>query len=135
MKIFFLEEVLFEGIDPKDGERIEIRLGDSVWANARKLSRARKDISKWLADGWVTEITEFDIPITKRQKYLYILNHEYLDADGTCFHYRFDPQTSYERCRSMQCKLLSNPKYMWNDKRIYKGRNNGWFIEKYEIIF
>ena len=97
MKIYLLEEVFFDSVDLEDGEKKEIRLSDGFWVNHRKFLFAKKRILEELTADWTLEETEFDVPIRKNQKYLYVLNYEYFTNDGTCFYYQFEPCTSAKK--------------------------------------
>lgn len=135
MTVFFLEEVYLVAIDQSDGERIEYRLGDGFWANRRKLAYAKKRIQKCLGEGWHLEETKYDVIVGHRQKYLYVLNHEYCLSDGTCFYYSFPPQSNRTKCLYLKIDLEKNPKYAHTAGRIYDANNAGWFIEQYEIVY
>lgn len=135
MKIFLLEEVLFDSVDSADGERREIRLSDGFWANREKCLSAKNRIGKSLGDGWVLESTEFEIPMRRNQKYLYVLNYEYFTEDGTCFYYQFEPCTSRGECLAIKNERISEKKYQADPSRIFRRGKDGWFIERYEIVF
>lgn len=135
MIIYLLEEVLFDSIDSKDGEKIEIRLTDGFWVNHRKFLAAKKRMEKSLAEGWNLEETTFDFSLRKNQKYLYVLNYEYFTNDGTCFSYQFEPCASREKCMLIKKEKMKEDKYKTNPSKIIKSGKNGWFIEKYEIVF
>ena len=135
MILYYLEEVLFEGIDQNAGERIEIRIGQGFWVNKRKLDLCKRKISKSLGSGWSLVVTKFKMQISKRQKYLYILNFEYYLDDGTCCFYQFEPQTSIFKCNEQKKNLQKETKYADDPKRIYKVGKGGWFVDKLEIVY
>lgn len=135
MILYYLEEVLFEGIDQNDGERIEIRIGQGFWTSKKKLDLCKKYISKSLGDGWSLVVTKYNISISKKQKYLYILNYEYFLSDGTCYYYQFEPQTNPKKCVEQKNLLKRDAKYSDSPQRIYKTGKKGWFVDKLEIVY
>ena len=135
MKIYLLEEVFFDSVDLEDGEKKEIRLSDGLWANHRKFLFAKKRILEELTAGWTLEETEFDVPIRKNQKYLYVLNYEYFTNDGTCFYYQFEPCTSAKKCWLMKEEKAKEDKYKLDSSKIIRRGADGWFIERYEIVY
>ena len=135
MKLVFDELVAFDGIDENDGERIEIRLGGCFWANKKKLAYLRKKTLETIGEGWENVETEYDLPINYNQKYIYILEYEYCLPNGTEYWYQFEPQTSKCKCKAQIEMLSKDSKYSYSSERIYKSGNNGWSIEKYEIVY
>ena len=88
-----------------------------------------------LSEGWKIIETKYNIPIVKKQRYLYVLNYEYTVVDGTYYYYQFQPQTSRKKCMEQKIKLMKERKYKNTPNRIFKTGKNGWFIEKYQIIY
>ena len=134
-EIYMLEEVFFDSVDPIDGERKEIRLTDGFWANRRKMLAAKARITKNLNEGWTLETTAFAIPMRKRQVFLYVLNYEYFDTNGTCFYYQFEPCTSRRECQRLKMEKLLDSKYCQDPSKTVRRGEDGWFIEKYQIVY
>ncbi len=135
MKIYFVEYVFFKKIDKTDGERVELRLGAGFWVNEKKMAVDLIEMKKNLNKGWRVEKKAFDVLVKRRQKNLYVLNYEYDISDGTTFYYQFEPQTSYKKCWEQMKELVNNSKYKNDSTKICTRGRDGWFVEKYEIVW
>ena len=132
MKIYFVEQILFEGVDETDGERIEDRYPVGYFDNEASADKAMKEAA--LAEGnREYSKTEYDMYISPRQKWLYVLNHEYETPGGEIVYYIFSPQTSRKDCIKQKAALATDPKYAYSKDRIYYTGKDGWYIEKHEL--
>ena len=136
--IYCLQKYRFFNYDEKDDENVEIWY---LLGYFNSLEKVKDAIEVCKANGISDDelrVETFELSLSKRQKYLYILTYAYsiLNAkeEYTDYDYVFEPKTNRKQCLELKAQLEKQPKYRHTYEKIYDSETiNGFYIARYEL--
>ncbi len=136
--IYCLQKYRFFYYDEADDENVEIRYLLGYFNSPEKVKDA---IEVCKANGISDDelrVETFELSLSKRQRYLYILTYAYsiLNAkeEYTDYDYVFEPKTNRKQCLELKGQLEKQPKYRHTNEKIYDPDTmNGFYIARYEL--
>ena len=139
-KIYMVEFHRFYYFDKLDQEAVEDRYTVGYFSTNELAENA---IHKCICESGYSkkdfQIIEYDLNISKNQKYLYILNYEFsvLNGDGEYedFYYKYSPCTNVKKCIELKQFLIQNKMINIKKNAIYDVSKDGFYIDKIKIDF
>ncbi len=136
--IYCLQKYRFFYYDEEDDENVETRYLLGYFNSSEKVKDA---IEVCKANGISDDelrVETFELSLSKRQKYLYILTYAYsiLNAreEYTDYDYVFEPKTNRKQCLELKEQLEKQLKYRHTSEKIYDSETvNGFYIACYEL--
>ena len=136
--VYCLEKYHFFYYDKEDDENVESRYLLGYFNCQSSLENALKVCKLNGIQDDELKIEQFNLSLSKKQKYLYILTYSYSTrnekGEYTDYEYIFEPKTNRKKCLELKEELCKQSKYSHTKKKIYDSETaNGYYISRYEI--
>lgn len=136
--IYCLQKYQFFYYDEKDDENVETCYLLGYFNSLQSVENAIGVCKENGISDDELKVERFNLSLSKRQKYLYILSYAYsvIDEKGeyTDYEYVFEPKTNRKKCLELKKQLEEQPKYCHTEERIYDPETmRGFYIARFEI--